>query len=72
MSTVIYLCDGKKPCATAGRCRLVDPEAGCCRRTSDPAHAVNGACGDPENHPERFERLQSSSGQWNGDWVERG
>ena len=69
MNAIIYLCDDKKPCVNRGFCKLSG--TGDCGHTTDADHAKNGICLDPHNHPERFERLVSESGQWNGDWVER-
>ena len=69
---ILYLCDALRECAGMNGCCAYGIVRGPCRHTTDPSHARNGACPDPQNHPERFERLQSSSGQWNGDWVERG
>ena len=53
---IAYLCD-KKACADARRsCNGLWKNA-LCRHTTNPAHAVNGACKDPQAHPERFMRI---------------
>jgi len=56
MATVAYICDFKDP-----RCkdRCSGPSFGICFHTTDPDHAVNGSCPDPENHPERFEYFRN-------------
>ena len=55
---IAYVCDGagcgheRKSCETL--------PAGCggrCTHTTDPAHAVNGACDDPWNYPGRFAEI---------------
>lgn len=50
---VAYLCDGHGCKKERPSCTI--PEfAGMCRHTTDPEHAVNGACEDPKGEPERF------------------
>lgn len=57
MKAVLYLCDGLG-CRSDNKSCRGDPEASrYCKHTSDPAHAVNGACDAPEKCPERFEEL---------------
>ena len=45
---VLYLCDGE------GCEYICHREVYVCEHTTDPQHAVNGACEQPELHPERF------------------
>lgn len=53
---VAYLCDGHGCKSKFPSCRF--PETGrLCRHTTDPEHAVNGACEDPKGEPERFLEL---------------
>ena len=53
-----YLCDGLCKCSDKVGCfRLAKPGIDYCRHTFDERHAVNGACSDPENHPERFSKI---------------
>ena len=42
---VFYICDGKA-------CKNCSEE---CSHTSKVEHAVNGACENPQDHPERFQ-----------------
>ena len=53
---VLYICDRKKSCATSDRCGKE------CRFTTDPKHAVNGACRRPYMHMERF-RIEADVGR---------
>ena len=55
---IAYLCDGKA-CGNKADpyCALTKPPRGECARTIDPQHAKNGPCENPENYPERFEKL---------------
>lgn len=66
-----YLCDGKKPCGTTSVCWQSGSSVAFCRHTSFPEHARYGACAEPQNHPERFERIVSDGGIWNGDYIEK-
>ena len=52
---VVYLCDCRKPCGMGNGCAQNNSAFGFCKHTTDPEHALNGACDDPQNHPERFE-----------------
>ena len=54
---ILYLCDRAKECAEYGSCNSDMPVR--CKRTPDPAHAKNGACRDPQNHPERFVAVEN-------------
>lgn len=56
---IAYLCDGLDKCSDGVMCyRLGKP--GCdCRNTFNPEHAAYGKCEDPENHPERFHKLDA-------------
>lgn len=56
---VAYLCDGQGCESEWPACRLY-PEgyARRCSHTTDPRHAVNGACDAPELEPERFVELE--------------
>jgi len=63
MKRVLYLCDGNKSCGInnsfcAGK--KANKEGESCAYTSDPSHAINGECDDPENHPERFMETEQS------------
>lgn len=54
---VAYMCDGHGCAAEHPSCRdmpVGDPDR--CTHTTDPEHAVNGACEHPENYPERFDQ----------------
>ena len=55
---VVYLCDGKMPCAKKVGCFLSGSDVGFCKHTTDPEHALYGVCPDPQNHPERFEIIR--------------
>lgn len=53
---IAYICDGHGCKSRRPSCRY--PEIGrLCRHTTDPAHAVNGACDDPAREPDRFAEL---------------
>lgn len=67
---VFYLCDAQKDCAGKDGCAY-GIEIGPCKYTSDPSHARNGACPDPQNHPERFEKVKGKKGEWNGMYFEK-
>lgn len=54
---VAYICDGNIPECSKTGCAYIH-EYGLCMNTCDEDHARNGACPDPENHPERFEYIQ--------------
>ena len=53
-------------------CKVKAPDAICpvnhkpcwedCYLTTDPRYAKNGACKDPENHPERFDTHEWADG----------
>ena len=52
---VAYLCDGQGCASVHPSCRyLPEGDLERCTHTTDPAHAVNGACEHPEEYPERF------------------
>ena len=65
-----YLCDGLGKCSGKIGCyKLALQGMDYCRHTFDARHAVNGPCKDPENHPERFNRIDitdSESCWWEG------
>lgn len=63
MGMIAYLCDGNGCSHVNKSCRTRMRER--CHHTTDPAHAVNGACEDPQRHPERFLYLG------NGKYMER-
>ena len=44
---ILYICDKKKECGAHGCFEA-------CKHTSDPSHALNGACKRPWMYPERF------------------
>lgn len=58
--TVAYICDGKA-CEDQlwPSCKIPRTEIDHCDHTTNPEHAKNGPCEDPENHPERFKELQN-------------
>lgn len=70
---IAYICDGLVPeCSDKPGChRFMKPGMAYCAHTFDPDHAANGACEDPENHPERFTRLDHFETEfeeyWEGD-----
>ena len=68
---ILYLCDGLRECAGRNGCCAYGIVRGPCRRTTDPSHARNGACPDPQNHTERFEKMKGQKGEWNGMFVEK-
>jgi len=51
---IAYLCDCRKKCADSPGCFKNGMDVGFCRHTTDPKHALNGECAEPQNHPERF------------------
>lgn len=57
MKHVVYLCD-RKACIINGTDYCVDN----CMLTHKADHAINGFCEDPDNHPERFEKIESRVG----------
>lgn len=57
MNGTLYLCDGK---ACESQFKWCGEEY--CHHTMFEDHAKNGPCKDPENHPERFERIEDSNG----------
>lgn len=62
MIRVLYLCDGEG-------CRyMCHGELYACEHTTDPRHAVNGACEKPELHPERFVKYED---RFKSFYVER-
>ena len=60
VTSVAYICDGKD-CADQlwPSCKITGTKIDHCDHTTNPEHAKNGPCEDPENHPERFKELQS-------------
>lgn len=68
---VSYLCDGLDKCSDKVGCfRVAKPGMDYCYHTFCAAHAVNGPCNDPENHPERFHRIDISDKEtcwWEGE-----
>ena len=53
---ILYLCDGKKEqCSGKIGCFFGNSDLNSCKHTTDPAHALNGPCPEPQSHPERFE-----------------
>ena len=55
MKRIAYLCDGNGCDSKHKSCEyLPKGHMARCTHTSDPEHAVNGRCDDPENHTERF------------------
>ena len=59
---VLYLCDGNGCRYEHKMCKMQDSER--CMHTTNPAHAINGVCEDPQRHPERFRYIG------NGDYAE--
>lgn len=57
MKHIVYLCD-RKACIINDKDYCVKN----CMHTSRGDHAINGLCEDPENHPERFEKIESRVG----------
>lgn len=57
MKHIVYLCD-RKACIINGKDYCVKN----CMHTCRGDHAINGLCEDPENHPERFEKIESRIG----------
>ena len=54
---VLYLCDCRKPCAMGNGCHQSGSAFGFCKHTTDPSHALYGACAEPQNYPDRFEAV---------------
>lgn len=68
---IAYLCDGMDVCNNKVGCfRMMNPGISNCHHTLNPEHAANGPCEDPENHPERFNKLdiwdESEIAYWEG------
>lgn len=61
MNGTLYLCDGKA-CPLQFRTCEDCGEDYFCHHTVFEDHAKNGPCEDPENHPDRFERIEDSNG----------
>lgn len=56
---VAYICDGEGCKSPNKSCREYPRGHACrCYHTTDPAHAVNGACDAPEMEPDRFAQLE--------------
>lgn len=55
---VAYICDQKGGCKSKWpSCK--NPEfADLCTHTTDPEHAVNGKCANPDKDPDRFEEIR--------------
>ena len=54
---IAYICDGNGCKSELPSCRF-PVGMNQCRHTTDPAHAVNGACEDPVREPDRFVELE--------------
>ena len=68
---VAYICDGLVPeCSDKLGCFRCGKEGmNYCKHTFQPEHALNGACEDPWNYPQRFIDLSKSTGEneyWEG------
>lgn len=61
MEGILYLCD-RKACLPQFRQCSVWGDKYFCQHTVFEDHAKNGPCKDPENHPERFERMEDNNG----------
>lgn len=68
---VLYLCDCRLPCAMNVGCHQSGTAVGVCRHTTQPEHALNGACADPQNHPERFEPVIDNRTGYVVDYFEK-
>lgn len=55
-----YICNGLDPeCSDKPGCyRTLLPGMDHCRHTFSEKYAANGTCADPENHPERFSKIE--------------
>ena len=62
MNVTLYLCNhlACQPQFGGGRSGLGDLCG--CKHTQFSDYAKNGPCKDPENHPERFERVEDNNG----------
>lgn len=69
---VLYICDGRKACASSVSCVYSRSGDGQCRHTKDPEYALNGTCSDPENYPERFSVYRCREYRWRADYIEMG
>ncbi len=67
---IAYVCNGLGPCSYKVGCyRLGKPGMDYCYHTFDQKYAKNGACEDPENHPERFHVIDLTDSEtcyWEG------
>ena len=70
---IAYLCDGLCKCSDKVGCyRVAKPGMDYCNHTFFGKHAVNGACKDPENYPERFHEIDLTDTEtcfWEGDVI---
>ena len=70
---VAYLCNGKEECLYRPMCVYredpVSKTDDVCKHTFDPRHAKYGACADPENHPERFVKIDIGEKFGEGDYC---
>ena len=58
MIHTVYLCD-RKACIFDGTDYCTYDY---CKHTQKPNHAINGPCEAPEDHPERFEAIETRIG----------
>lgn len=71
---IAYICNGLVPeCSDKIGCyRCLKPGMSYCHHTTDDRYALNGKCEDPENHPERFNKLdakdESNTDYWEGEF----
>jgi hypothetical protein len=52
---ILYLCDRKQKCSSSYYCKTLE-----CMHTTDPNHALNGPCENPEKS-DRFDRWPDGS-----------
>lgn len=70
---IAYICNGLVPgCSDKIGCyRCLKPGMSDCHHTTDDRYALNGKCEDPENYPERFNKLDpddSDIDYWEGEF----
>ena len=59
---IAYICDGKDICSDKIGCyKVARPGMDHCTHTTNPDHALNGACSYPEKEPTRFHLINDKN-----------